>query len=146
MRRLFLIPALVAAALVYAAFDEAAGVRTWLRLRGDLVPIDHPVLTSKSNREILFEILSPEQQRHVEKKRDFDMAYELENVGRFRCNFFYQHRGIGAVFRIIPTKIMTLEQLNLPEAIKTIANFKKGLVLVSSVLLQKHHQLYHQYR
>ncbi len=102
-----------------------------LRLRGELAPLEHPVLTPKSIRDILFEILSPKQQAHVQKVLDFDMAYELKDVGRFRCNFFYQHRGLGAVFRIIPTKIMTLEDLNLPKAIKTIAEFRKGLVLVT---------------
>ena len=102
-----------------------------LRLRGDLVPTEHPVLTSESSKEILFEILTPKRQAYVEKNRDFDMAYELENTGRFRCNFFYQQRGISAVFRIIPTKILTLEELNMPEAIKTIAEFRQGLILVT---------------
>ena len=102
-----------------------------LRLRGELVPIDYPKLTAETNRDILYGILTEEQQRYFEKNRDFDMAYELEGVARFRCNFFYQHRGIGAVFRIIPTKILTLEQLGLPEVLKTIAGFRRGLVLVT---------------
>ncbi len=102
-----------------------------IRQGGDLVPLERPVLTPESNLKILFEILSPEQQAYLEKNRDFDMAYELNDVGRFRCNFLYQHQGIGAVFRIIPTKILTLEELKLPEAIKTIAEFNKGLILVT---------------
>ena len=102
-----------------------------IRQRGVLVPLEHPVLTPESNLKILFEILSPEQQAYLEKNLDFDMAYELNDVGRFRCNFLYQHHGIGAVFRIIPTKILTLEDLRLPEAVKTIAEFTKGLVLVT---------------
>ena len=102
-----------------------------LRLRGELIPLDAPALTAESNREILFEILDPEQQTAVEKKKDFDKAYELEGVGRFRCNFLYQHRGIGAVFRIIPTKILTLDQLGMPEVVKNIANYERGLVLVT---------------
>jgi twitching motility protein PilT len=59
------------------------------------------------------------------------MAYELGDEARFRCNFLYQQRGVGAVFRIIPTKILTLEQLGLSETLKTIAMFKQGLVLVT---------------
>jgi len=102
-----------------------------VRLRGALVPLEYPVLTPESNLKILFEILSSEQQAYLEKNRDFDMAYELNDVGRFRCNFFYQHHGIGAVFRIIPTKILTLEELKMPEAVKTVAEFNKGLVLVT---------------
>ena len=102
-----------------------------LRLNGELQPIDYPVLTAASNRELLFEILTPEQQAYLENNRDFDMAYELGDEARFRCNFFYQHRGIGAVFRIIPTEIMSIEKLNLPEVLKTIALLKQGLVLVT---------------
>ncbi len=102
-----------------------------IRQGGQLAPLDFPELTAKSNREVLFEIMNPEQQAAFEKQRDFDMAYELNGVGRFRCNFLYQHRGVGAVFRIIPTKILTLEQLSLPPAIKKISEFRKGLVLVT---------------
>lgn len=102
-----------------------------LRLRGELVPTDQPVLTPESNREILFEILSPEQRTTIDAKLDMDKAYELAGTGRFRCNFFYQNRGIGAVFRLIPTNIITLEQLQLPPVLTTIANFNKGLVLVT---------------
>ena len=102
-----------------------------LRLRGELVATDHPALTPESNREILFEILSHEQQKYLEENRDMDMAYELGDEARFRCNFFYQERGLGGVFRIIPSEIMTLEDLKLPEILQRIAMFKKGLVLVT---------------
>ena len=108
------------------------GFPPMLRLRGELQPLaHHPVLTPESSREILFEILDPMQQAQLEKNRDFDMAYQLENVGRFRCNFLYQHRGLGGVFRIIPTKILTLEQLNMPEIVRKICEFRQGLVLVT---------------
>ena len=102
-----------------------------IRLQGELVPTEHPALTATTNQEILFEMLTPTQRAFLEKNRDFDMAYELEGIARFRCNFFYQHRGIGAVFRIIPTDILTLEQLALPEALKTISLLRRGLVLVT---------------
>ena len=103
-----------------------------LRLNGELVPlVRHPVLTAETSRELLFEILSSGQQAKVEKNRDFDMAYELEGIGRFRCNILYQHRGIGGVFRIIPTKILTIEQLKLPDIVRSIAAFTRGLVLVT---------------
>ena len=102
-----------------------------IRLRGELVPLESQVLTAESNRQILYEILSKEQQRDLEKNLDLDKAYELEGVGRFRCNFLHQHRGIGAVFRIIPTKIMTLEQLGIPEVVKKLSHLERGLVLVT---------------
>ena len=102
-----------------------------LRLRGDLVPLDAPPLTAESSQEILFEILDPKQRDTLKKNKDFDKAYELDGVGRFRCNFLYQHRGIGAVFRIIPTKILTLDQLGMPDVVKKIASYERGLVLVT---------------
>ncbi len=69
-----------------------------LRLRGELVPTKHPVLTAESNKKILFEILTPKRQTYVEKNRDFDMAYGLENTGRFRCNFFSNSAGLVGCF------------------------------------------------
>lgn len=102
-----------------------------LRLGGQLVKTDHPVLTAESNKAILFEMLSQEKQEYLERNRDLDLAYQLEGVARFRCNFLYQRRGIGAVFRIIPSTILTLEQLGLSDTLKKIADFKKGLVLVT---------------
>jgi len=102
-----------------------------IRLKGELTSLDHPPLTAEGNKALLFEILSTEQQQAVDRDLDFDMAYELEGVGRFRCNIFYQQRGIGAVFRIIPTEILTLEALRLPAVLKTIAAYTKGLVLVT---------------
>jgi twitching motility protein PilT len=107
------------------------GFPPMIRLNGELSPLDQLILTPESNREILLEMMTPEQKNEFMEKKDFDMAYELENIGRFRCNFLYQHRGIGGVFRIIPTKILTLEQLGLPEAIKSIGALKQGLVLVT---------------
>ena len=102
-----------------------------LRLRGELVPLDEPVLTPESNEKILFEILDEDQQAAIKKNRDFDKAYALEGVGRFRCNLFYQQRGIGAVFRIIPAKILTVDQLNMPDVVRSFANYERGMVLVT---------------
>lgn len=107
------------------------GFPPMLRLRGELTPTEHPVLTSESNQNLLFEIITKDQQSTLESHRDFDMAYELEGVARFRCNFLYQQRGVGAVFRMIPTDILTLEQLQMPPVLKTIAMLKRGLVLVT---------------
>jgi twitching motility protein PilT len=102
-----------------------------LRLHGELNPTAFPLLTPESNRELLFELLDPEQRAYLEKNRDLDMAYELGEEARFRCNFFYQQRGISAVFRLIPTTILTLDQLQLPSVLKSITLFKQGLVLVT---------------
>lgn len=107
------------------------GFPPMLRLRGELVPTEHPVLTAVSNQDFLFEMLTKDQQFALESHRDLDMAYELDGVARFRCNFLYQHRGVGAVFRLIPTDILTLEQLQMPAVLKSIAMLKRGLVLVT---------------
>ncbi|MCX5850236.1 MAG: type IV pilus twitching motility protein PilT [Deltaproteobacteria bacterium] len=107
------------------------GFPPMLRLRGELTPTNHPVLTTESNRDFLFEILTEDQQSTLESHRDLDMAYELEGVARFRCNFLYQQRGVGGVFRMIPTDILTLEQLQMPPVLKTIAMLRRGLVLVT---------------
>jgi len=109
----------------------AVGFPPQIRLHGDLTPLAYDVLTPESNKRILFEILTEEQIQYVKENRDFDMSYELEGTGRFRCNILFQHRGIAAVFRIIPDKIMTIEQLNLPETLKDIALYNAGLVLVT---------------
>jgi twitching motility protein PilT len=102
-----------------------------LRLKGEMSRTDHPVLTNESLTEMLHEIITPEQQKELEEHRDLDAAYELEDVARFRCNFLYQHRGIGAVFRIIPTKILTIDDLNLPKVLYKIAEFRRGVVVVT---------------
>lgn len=103
-----------------------------LRMRGELVPLEGaPTLTPESNQEILYEILTAEQQKQLSRDRDLDKAYELADVGRFRCNFLYQHRGIGAVFRIIPTDILNLDQLGMPESVKRLSDYERGLVLVT---------------
>lgn len=102
-----------------------------LRVRGDLQPTPFPVVTPKSNREMLYEIISQEDREKVEAHLDFDFAYELKGVARFRGNIFYQHRGIGAVFRLIPEGMVTLEQLRMPPVLKKIADCRSGLILVT---------------
>jgi len=102
-----------------------------LRLEGKMSRMDLPILTNDGLTSMLYEILSPDQQQELEKKRDMDTAYELQGVARFRCNFLYQHRGISAVFRIIPTDILTIEDLKLPKVLYRIADLRQGLVVVT---------------
>lgn len=102
------------------------------RLRGELEPIPgEPVLTQESLGELLFEILDQRQKEKFEKTHDLDFAYGLEGVARFRCNYLVQKMGYGAVFRIIPEKIKSVADLNLPKAVETFAHFHSGLVLVT---------------
>jgi len=107
------------------------GLPPILRLKGEMVRTERPILTRESNEELVYEILSEEQISKIEKNRDLDLAYELTGVARFRCNVLFTHRGIGAVFRIIPTEILTIEELNLPDALQKIAGLQRGLAVVT---------------
>jgi twitching motility protein PilT len=102
-----------------------------LRSKGDLVPTKHNVLTHKTNEGLFFEILAPEQQKRLQTTLELDMAYEIKGLARFRCNFFYQMRGVCAVFRQIPTNIKSLEELGMPPGVQNLLKIRKGLVLVT---------------
>jgi len=104
-----------------------------LRLRGELVPLaGQPVLTAETSQAMITEILSPDQKKTILEHLDLDLAYELtDGSARFRVNVLWQHRGMGAVLRIIPAKILTLEQLGLPPVVKKIAEIRRGMVLVT---------------
>jgi twitching motility protein PilT len=81
--------------------------------------------------ELLAPIMPQANLKEFIEKRDTDFAYEIEGLGRFRSNIFMDHRGIGAVFRIIPSKILTASDLGLPKAIRNLSTLSKGLVLVT---------------
>ena len=103
-----------------------------VRLHGDLEPVEgHAVLDEPTLREYLQEIARPEQWKKYEDVGDLDFAYGLEGVARFRCNYLRQVFGRGAVFRQIPDKIMTAEDLGLPKAVANLAHLRSGLVLVT---------------
>lgn len=103
-----------------------------LRTRGELVPMDEPVLTPESSEATITEILTPAQRARIRENLDLDLAYELsDGAARFRVNILWQHRGMGAVLRVIPTKILTMEQLGLPPGVRQIAETRRGLVLVT---------------
>ena len=101
------------------------------RLSGDLVGSEHPTLTASSVRELVFEILTPSQQEQIESQLDLDFAYEIPGLARFRANVLHQHRGLGAVFRLIPSKILTLDDLGMPPAVRKLADASSGLILVT---------------
>lgn len=102
-----------------------------LRLKGDLAPTKHNKLSHQINEQLFFEIMTPEQQNHLKSNLELDKAYEITGLARFRCNFFYGMRGVSAVFRVIPTDIMSLDKLGMPEGVYRMLEIKKGLVLVT---------------
>ncbi len=102
------------------------------RIHGELVAVEgQPELTSTRMEQLLFEMVDKNQKAEFCKSHDLDFAYSIQDVARFRCNFFIQKHGPGAVFRIIPSKIKSLTQLNLPPVIEKLAHLQKGLVLVT---------------
>ncbi len=109
-----------------------AGLVPHIRHNGELQKIpDRPVFTDATLREYLKEIANEKQWAHYVANLDLDFAYALPGTGRFRVNFLNQERGAAAVFRIIPEKIRTLEELKVPPGIAGFADLEQGLVLVT---------------
>lgn len=102
-----------------------------MRLHGDIQKIRDEVLTHAEMEQMLSEVVGPKRWEVFVKKGDADCAYELSADARFRCNLHRQLHGLGGIFRLIPNKIATLEQLKVPQVIKKFANIKGGLVLVT---------------
>ena len=102
-----------------------------IRIDGDVQRIEAPNLEPEQLQTMIYDIMNDEQRRGFESELEADFSFELPNIARFRANVFMHNRGIGAVFRTIPTKILTLEELAAPEIFKGIASFPRGLVLVT---------------
>ena len=102
------------------------------RLHGEMVKIEGcPVITPEQMQAILYEIAPAANRAEYEETSDTDFAYELSGQGRFRANYFRDHRGPGAVFRLIPSTILSAEQLGLPRCVLELCQLSKGLVLVT---------------
>ncbi|MEZ8035689.1 type IV pilus twitching motility protein PilT [Vibrio crassostreae] len=109
----------------------SAGVSPMVRIDGEVRKLGIPALSHADVHRLVFEIMSDSQRGEFEEKLEVDFSFELPNVGRFRVNAFNQARGCSAVFRTIPVEIPTLDQLGAPEIFEKIANYEKGLVLVT---------------
>ncbi len=110
----------------------AAGLPPRICLHGSLTTIpDWPTFDDAFMGGLLREITSPDQWQEYEQGGDLDFAYALAGCARFRCNFLRQENGRGAVFRIIPSKVKSADDLSLPDAIKRLADLQQGLVLVT---------------
>jgi twitching motility protein PilT len=101
------------------------------RQHGEMVRLNFKALGHDELITILFEVLSEKQKAQFEETKDLDFAYSVPDLARFRGNIMMTHRGVAAVFRIIPTKILTADELGLPEGVRRMTNFKKGMVLVT---------------
>ena len=102
-----------------------------MRVHGDIQSIRNEVLTKAEMAQMLSEVVGPKRWEKFEELGDLDCAYELNSDSRFRCNLHKHLHGYGGIFRLIPNKIATLEQLKVPTVIKRFANMRGGLVLVT---------------
>jgi twitching motility protein PilT len=103
-----------------------------MRLHGELTDIEkYPVMTPEDTKSILYSILSEFQVSYLENMGELDFAYEDESGTRFRANVFKQKGNIAGVFRVLPSKILTIEELGLPPVTRSFSALKKGLVLVT---------------
>lgn len=108
-----------------------AGDPPMLRIDGQLQRTKYHDLTPNESEVLLLELMDEAQLELLKAKRDIDFAYELEGMARFRANVFMERKGYGGAFRLIPTEIKTLRELNLPESVQILARMKRGLVLVT---------------
>ena len=102
-----------------------------LRVHGELARVEYAVLDNDTLKSMLYEIAPEHKIKTYEETGDVDFGYEIPEVARFRANFFNQKHGCAAVFRKIPTKVLTAEELGLPPILKKAAMLNKGLVLVT---------------
>lgn len=108
-----------------------SGAPPYLRVHGNMVPLNYRELSNQDVQALIFEILSEKQKKQFVEKWELDCAYTLQGVGRFRCNVFMQRKGLGGVFRQIPEKIKSAQELNVPQAIIDLCDADRGLVLVT---------------
>src|SRR3954452_16137934 len=103
-----------------------------IRVRGEVERVDEfAPLSSEDTQQLLYRILSTEQQKQLEIKRQLDFAHSIPGVARFRVNVYYQRESLGAAFRLIPASIKSLEELGLSSALHQLAEKPRGLVLVT---------------
>src|SRR6267142_4691104 len=110
----------------------SAGEPPLIRIDGDLKKLDHPALSKEDVHALIYDIMNDAQRKAFEETHECDFSFELGQVARFRVNVFLQRKGEGAVFRTIPTKILTLEELGMPPILKQMCEKEKGLILVTA--------------
>ena len=109
----------------------SSGLPPMIRVHGDVRRINLPAMEHKDVHGMVYDIMSDTQRKIYEETLECDFSFEIPNLARFRVNAFNQQRGAGAVFRTIPSKILTLEDLNCPKIFKDIAEYPRGIVLVT---------------
>jgi twitching motility protein PilT len=109
----------------------SAGEQPMARIYGEMRRIEVPTLSREDVHVMLYDILNDQQRKNFEEHNELDFSIELKNVARFRVNAFRQARGEAVVFRVIPSKILSLEELELPKVLREVCKIERGLVLVT---------------
>jgi twitching motility protein PilT len=109
------------------------GTPPLLRINGELVPVHDKTLASQDAKDLIYSILTPEQQKRFEKENELDFSYALEGLSRFRVNVHFQKGSVAAALRAIPFEIFSLEKLGLPPILADLTRKPRGLVLVTGV-------------
>ena len=109
----------------------SVGTSPAVRVRGELLRLEHPPLSRDDTQALLYRILSTEQQKRLEVGRQIDLSYAVPGLARFRVNVYFQREALGAAFRLIPEELKTLEELGLPVSLADLAMRPRGLVLVT---------------
>lgn len=109
----------------------SAGLPPMIRVDGDIRRVNVPALDQSAVQAMVYDIMNDKQRKDFEEFLETDFSFEIPNVARFRVNAFNQNRGTGAVFRTIPSEILTLEQLSAPKIFEEISSYPRGIVLVT---------------
>jgi len=124
--------------LLKSMFDKGAsdlhittGSPPQVRVRGQLYPLDAPVMDPKTTRELLYSILTESQKHKFEEEQELDLSFGIKGVARFRANIFIQRGALAGVFRMIPYEIMALDSLGLPPVVMRLTTLPRGLILVT---------------
>ena len=109
----------------------SAGLPPMIRVDGDIRRINVPEMDHKQVHDMIYDIMSDKQRKDYEEFLETDFSFEIPGLARFRVNAFNHNRGAGGVFRTIPSKILSLEDLNAPKIFKEISEYPRGIVLVT---------------
>ena len=109
----------------------SAGLPPMIRVDGDIRRINVPEMDHKQVHDMIYDIMSDKQRKDYEEFLETDFSFEIPGLARFRVNAFNHNRGAGGVFRTIPSKILSLEDLNAPKIFQEISEYPRGIVLVT---------------
>ena len=109
----------------------SSGEPPMVRIHGDIKRLDHPSLTREEVHTMAYDVMNDTQRKIFQERLDIDFSFELGDIARFRVNVFMQRKGEGAVFRTIPTQVVTLDELGMAPILKEVCKKERGLVLLT---------------